>query len=92
MYIVLMYDIISDDEGARISRNVYKICKRYLTNIQKSAFEGNLSELEYMMLKAELAEFIRKDKDDLLIFSSRSEKWLKKEFIGKKNNKTLNMF
>lgn len=92
MYIVLVYDIISDDDGARVSRNVFKICKKYLTNIQKSVFEGNLTELDYMKLKSDLNQFIRKDKDSLLVFKSRNERWLEKEFIGKFDEKTSNFF
>ena len=92
MYIILVYDIVSDDQGARVSRNVFKICKKYLTNIQKSVFEGNLTELSYMKLKTELNEYIRNDKDSLLIFKSRNERWLEKEFIGKIDDKTSNFF
>ncbi|WP_306811195.1 CRISPR-associated endonuclease Cas2 [Irregularibacter muris] len=54
MYIVSMYDIMMDDKGAKVQRNVFKICKRYLIHIQKSIFEGNLPELNLMKLKAEL--------------------------------------
>jgi CRISPR-associated protein Cas2 len=92
MYIVLVYDIIADEQGPRISRNVFKICKKYLTNIQKSTFEGNLTQLNYMKLKNELSGYIRKDKDSLLIFKSRDEKWLEKEFLGILDEKTSNFF
>ena len=30
MYIILVYDILSDENGARISRNIFKTCKKYL--------------------------------------------------------------
>lgn len=92
MYVVLMYDIITDEGGARVHRNTFKICKRYLTHIQKSVFEGNLTELKLMTLKEELKEYIRDDKDSLIIFKSRDEKWLTKEFLGIKDDKTSNFF
>ncbi|SHH57910.1 CRISPR-associated protein, Cas2 family [Anaerosphaera aminiphila DSM 21120] len=92
MYILLVYDIISDEEGARVSRNVFKICKKYLTNIQKSVFEGNLKKSELIKLEYELKNFIRKDKDSIIIFESRSENWVDKKFIGKKDDKTSNIF
>lgn len=92
MYIVLIYDIIMDKAGPRILRNVFKICKKYLTHIQKSVFEGNLTELEYMKLKSELDRYIRKDKDSVIVFKSRSEKWLDKEFLGLVDDKTSNFF
>ena len=92
MYIVLMYDIMTDEGGARTHRNVFKICKRYLTHIQKSVFEGNLSELSLMKLRKELGLHIRDSKDSLIIFKSRSEKWLEKEFIGLEDDKTSVFF
>lgn len=92
MYILLIYDIIADKDGPRISRNIFKICKRYLTNIQKSVFEGSLSEAELISLKYELDRYIRKDKDSVIIFKSRSKNWLDKEFLGKEDNKTSNIF
>ncbi|MGN9165156.1 CRISPR-associated endonuclease Cas2 [Tissierellaceae bacterium HCP3S3_D8] len=92
MYIVLVYDIIADEEGAKVSRNVFKTCKKYLTNIQKSVFEGNLTELNYMRLKTELNKYLRTDRDSLLVFKSRDEKWLEKEFLGIIDDKTSNFF
>lgn len=92
MYVILVYDILADEKGARVSRNTFKICKKYLTHIQKSVFEGDLTELNYHKLKVELSKYIRKDKDSLLIFKSRNEKWLEKEFWGLVDNKTSNFF
>lgn len=92
MYIILIYDIISDEKGAYVWNNVFKICKRYLTNIQKSVFEGNLTKAQYIALKYELGEYIRKDRDSVIIFKSRSEEWLDKEFLGKEDSKTSIFF
>jgi len=92
MYVILIYDIIMDKTGPKILRNVFKICKKYLTHIQKSVFEGNLTELEYMKLKSELNRYIRKDRDSLIVFKSRNDKWLDKEFLGVIDDKTSNFF
>lgn len=92
MYIILMYDIVADKKGPKISRNTFKICKKYLTHIQKSVFEGNLTKLQLMKLRAELSKHIREDKDSIIIFKSRSEKWLEKEFWGIIDDKTSNFF
>lgn len=81
-----------DKTGTKILRNVFKICKKYLTHIQKSVFEGNLTELEYMKLKSELNRYIRKDRDSLIVFKSRNDKWLDKEFLGVIDDKTSNFF
>lgn len=92
MYLILVYDIIADKDGPRVSRNVFKTCKKYLTNIQKSTFEGELKESEYMKLKMELNKYIRKNKDSLLVFKSRNQRWLEKEYLGLVDDKTSNFF
>lgn len=92
MYVILVYDILADDNGPRVSRNTFKICKKYLTHIQKSVFEGNLTELNYMKLKTELSKHVRKDKDSVLVFKSREERWLEKDYLGTADDKTSNFF
>lgn len=92
MYVLLIYDIIADEKGPFVSRNTFKTCKKYLTNIQKSVFEGNLTMSQYLELKLELKRYIRKNKDSVIIFKSRSEKWTEKEFLGKIDSKTSNFF
>ncbi|MDP4177440.1 MAG: CRISPR-associated endonuclease Cas2 [Bacillota bacterium] len=92
MYVILIYDIVIDDGGARISRNVFKICKKYLTHVQKSVFEGDITPPLLQKLKLELNVYIRKDKDSVIIFKSRDQKWLKKEFWGQEDDKTSNFF
>ena len=83
MYIILVYDIKMDEKGARIQRNVFKICKKYLSHIQNSVFEGEISEAKFMKLELEVKRFIRKDEDSLIVFKSRNERWLQKVFLGK---------
>ena len=46
MYVILVYDISTDDNGARISRNVFKICKKYLTHVQKSVVKKTLFRIK----------------------------------------------
>ncbi len=92
MYIILIYDIVSDEEGSRISRNIFKICKKYLTNVQKSVFEGEITQVLLKKLYIELKKYIREDRDSVIIFKSRKEKWLDKEFWGLEDDKTSNFF
>lgn len=82
MYIILVYDIKLDREGARVLRRVFKVCKRYLTHVQKSVFEGELTPSKLASLKEELKKLIRKDEDSLIVFKSSNKKWLQKEFWG----------
>lgn len=83
MYVILVYDInLEEKEGQRVLRKVFKTCKKYLVHIQNSVFEGELLESQAIKLKSELDSYIRQDKDSVILFKSRSQKWLEKEFIG----------
>ncbi|MBC2576294.1 CRISPR-associated endonuclease Cas2 [Peptostreptococcus canis] len=88
MYVILVYDIYTDENSPKVQRKVFSICKKYLTHIQKSVFEGNLTKLKLMELEKELKKHIRQDLDSVVIFKSREERWLQKEFWGKKDDFT----
>lgn len=92
MYVILVYDInLEEKEGQKVLRNVYKICKKYLIHIQNSVFEGELLESQMLKLKSELNKYIRDDKDSVIVFKSRSQRWLDKEFLGMiEDDKTSN--
>lgn len=82
MYIILIYDISTEGRGAWVSGKVFKICKKYLSHVQKSVFEGEITPALLKQLQNELDVFIRKDIDSVVLFSSRQKKWLEKEFWG----------
>ena len=88
MYIVLVYDVSQEENGARRWSRIFKICKKYLTHIQNSVFEGELSKGQLAQLQTELKEYIDKELDSVIIFKSRQEKWLDKEFWGRKDDLT----
>lgn len=92
MYVILVYDInLEKKEGQRVLRKVFKTCKKYLTHIQNSVFEGELLDSKLMAFKKELDLYIRQDLDSVILFKSRSQRWLDKEFIGKiEDDKTSN--
>ncbi len=83
MYVILVYDInLENKEGQKVLRKVFKTCKKYLVHIQNSVFEGELLESQAIKLKAELDKYIREDKDSVILFKSRNQRWLDKEFFG----------
>ena len=86
MYIILVYDIVVDDVGKKILPKVYKSCKKYLRHIQNSVFEGELTRAQLMKLESEISQIIRDDTDSFIVFKTRNEKWLEKEFWGKEDN------
>ena len=91
MYVILVYDIICDEKGRKILPKVFKICKKYLVHIQNSVFEGNLSKANSLALQKELDVYIRKDKDSVIMFHTREERLMNKDFLGKTDDKTSNL-
>jgi CRISPR-associated protein Cas2 len=84
MYVIAVYDI-----GEKRVGKMLKLCRRYLTWIQNSVFEGEITESRLLALKAE-ADKIMDDDDSFIIFKTRQEKWLDKEIMGKERAETDN--
>ncbi len=63
-----------------------KLCRRYLNWIQNSVFEGELSEVKLKELLFEAGEIMEKEKDSIIVFKSRQEKWLEKQVVGREKN------
>ena len=82
MYIILVYDISSNGNGPKRWKKVFGICKRYLTHIQKSVFEGEITKAQLMKMEMEIKEEINDKIDSVIIFKTRNEKWLEKEIWG----------
>lgn len=77
MYIVLVYDV----SVTRVAK-VLKVARRYLTWVQNSVLEGELSRAQFERLKREIASVIDVTEDSVLFYVLRTEKWLKKHRIG----------
>lgn len=88
MYVVLVYDISQNDKGQKRWSHIFKICKKYLSHIQNSVFEGEISKVQLMKLKQEIRPYVNEAYDSIIVFKSRQEKWLDKEFWGKDEDKT----
>ena len=83
---ILVYDI----ETKRVGK-MLKLCRRYLNWIQNSVFEGEITEVKLKELIFEAKEIMKIETDSLIIFSSRQEKWLDKQVIGKEKNEIDNI-
>lgn len=73
---ILVYDV-----DQKRTAKMLKLCRRYLSWIQNSVFEGEISEVQLKYLVVEAKE-IMQEKDSLILFKSRDEKWLEKEIVG----------
>ncbi len=77
MFVILSYDINHKRVG-----KVLRICRKYLAHMQKSVFEGKLTESELNRLKAELKKVIKLQEDSICIYQMDSVKYARKEQIG----------
>lgn len=78
MYVILVYDV-----GEKRVGKMLKLCRRYLSWIQNSVFEGNLSKAQLRDLKMQIEDIIDKEKDSVIFFSSRMEYSMDREILGK---------
>jgi CRISPR-associated protein Cas2 len=92
LYVILVYDIAEEKNGAKRQRNIFKICKKYLTHIQDSVFEGDITPPHLECMKQELLRWTDKNLDSVIVFKSREERWLTKEFYGKDESAVTSNF
>ncbi len=86
MYVIVVYDI----EVERIDP-VRHILKQYLTWIQNSAFEGEITEGHLEELRLKLFGIIEKEKDSVIVYSINNPSWIKKKVWGKEKNINANI-
>ena len=85
MYVIAVYDC-----GEKRVVKMLKLCRRYLTWIQNSVFEGELTEAQLKKMKIEAEKLMVKEEDSLIIFTNRNPKWMEKEIVGREKNSTDN--
>ena len=81
MFVILFYDF-----GEKRVGKALKICRKYLTWVQNSVFEGEITEGNLKKLKYELAAKMDKEVDSLIIYTFASMRYSTREVIKKKKN------
>lgn len=77
MFVILVYDV----NVKRVSK-MLRTVRRYLVHIQKSVFEGELTEKRLEHLKAEIEELIKPNEDTVLIYTFDSLRFSQRHAIG----------
>lgn len=77
MYVILVYDVNEKRVGKML-----KLCRQYLSWIQNSVFEGDISEVKLLELLAKARRIMDTAQDSVIIFKSRNSRWLEKEIVG----------
>jgi CRISPR-associated protein Cas2 len=86
MYVLVVYDV----DVKRVSK-IHKFLKRYLSWVQNSVFEGELTESQMEAVRTGLRQLMSGEVDSVLIYSAREERWLNKEVIGRERGETNNL-
>lgn len=79
MYVILVYDI----NVKRVAK-VLKTSRRYLTWVQNSVLEGELTEAAFQALLIDLNQIINEDEDSLLFYILGSQKYAERKSLGVK--------
>lgn len=82
MYRKRMFVIVTYDVNVKRNNKVLKICRKYLVHVQKSVFEGNITEAKLRKLKSELKRTTKTDEDSVIIYRFDSLKYSSKEVLG----------
>jgi len=84
MYVILFYDIADKSIRAK-KENSYKIRKeveKYLTRVQFSVFEGEITPSDLKRLKAHLNRVIDKELDSIIIYESTRLNYTERIVMG----------
>ena len=84
MYIIMTYDV-----GVERVVKVLKTGRKYLTHVQNSVLEGEISPRRFRDLKRELNKIIDKNHDAISFYKLISENTLKKERLGVATNEPV---
>jgi CRISPR-associated protein Cas2 len=89
--VILVYDISTETkEGVRRLNRVRKIARRYLDHVQKSVFEGELTEGEIEKLKFELQCIIDNDEDFVIIYKMPPSIMIERDILTNTDDPTSN--
>jgi CRISPR-associated protein Cas2 len=86
MYYIIVYDIASPKRLPKI----LKTCRKYLSWVQKSVFEGELSKSQYISFVKELKAKINKKEDSIIFYKVRNTEVINKELLGINKNDMSN--
>ena len=70
------------DVGVERVVKVLKVGRKYLTHIQRSLLEGELTQKQFRNLKFEVKEIINKRHDTVVFYKLMGEASLRKERLG----------
>lgn len=77
VFAIIMYDV-----NAKRTNKVLKVFRKYLTWVQNSILEGEITESNLFKLKQEVRSKIVEGEDSVIIYTFRSMNYSNRETIG----------
>lgn len=92
MKIILVYDIeLKEQKDQKRLNNIKKIARKYLYHVQKSVFEGELTEAKLYAMKKEILEHVDKYNDSIILYIVPDAVKIRREVINPSKDKTSNI-
>ncbi len=76
MYIIAVYDMEADRTHLMLS-----LLRRYLTHVQNSVCEGEVTEAQHAVLTEEIGDVV-KPHESVILYQLRDDNWLNREIYG----------
>lgn len=76
-YYIAVYDV-----GVKRVGKMLKLFRRYLTWVQNSVFEGELSVAQFQQLEAEARQLMRPSHDTIVFYELRDERYARRIALG----------
>jgi CRISPR-associated protein Cas2 len=80
--VVAVFVILVYDANERRVQKFLKICRKYLIHVQKSVFEGDMTESQLRQLLSELKTVMKVEEDSILIYKFRTKKYYERLSLG----------
>ena len=77
MYVVAVYDI-----DVKRGPKALKLFRRYLSWVQNSVFEGELTKAQYAELKSEATDLLEGEEDSVILYNLRARQYMDRETLG----------
>jgi len=77
MFVIMVYDINVE----RVNK-VLKVGRRYLTWVQNSVLEGEISKARFEKMKSDLRKVIEESEDAIQFYILRTTQYMEREHLG----------
>lgn len=82
MFVIMVYDV----NEKRVNK-ILKKSREFLTWIQNSVLEGEISESKFQKLSISIKKIIKEDEDSIIFYKLRDTSYFFKDIIGLQKNK-----